>query len=82
MPWNLAEVVVHGEITNTQPNAVSGALKLQLRDQNKTVYLHLTGNCGSGLAGQHIRFAPRASSLPESYHFDFDNFDHSWLLHE
>jgi hypothetical protein len=75
MPWNLGEVVVCGEIINTRTNAVTGALKLQLRNQNKTVYLDLTGNCGSGLAGQYIRFASRASSLPKSYHFDFDNFD-------
>jgi len=73
MSWRLADVVVFGEIINTRPNTVRGFLKL--RDQEITVHLHLTGNCGSGLKGRHFRFMPREGSLPVSYHFDFDNFD-------
>jgi len=73
MSWRLEDVVVFGEIINTRPNTVRGILKL--RDRDITVHLHLTGNCGAGLAGRHFRFMPGEGSLPVSYHFDFDNFD-------
>ncbi len=73
MSWRLADVVVFGEIINTRPNTVRGFLKL--RDQEITVHLRLTGNCGAGLTGRHFRFMPREGSLPVPYYFDFDNFN-------
>ncbi len=60
MALRLTDLVVRGEIFNTQWYSVHGWL--ELRGQESPLHLELTGNCGPDLAGWHFRFTSRAAT--------------------
>jgi len=61
MALRLGNMVISGELFNTQNYSVHGWLALHGADQ--PLVLNLTGNCGPDLRGKHIRFEAR--SVPE-----------------
>ncbi len=64
MSLRLGDLVLGGEIFNTQKHSVHGYL--QLRGRDHPMMIQLVGNCAADLAGWHIRFeAPNAQDRPE-----------------
>jgi hypothetical protein len=57
MAWRLNDLVVGGELLNTRHYSTHGWL--ELRDQERPLMLHLTGNCDPDLKGWHIRFTAK-----------------------
>lgn len=57
MAWRLNDLVVGGELFNTRYYSTHGWL--ELRDEERPLMLHLTGNCDPDLRGWHIRFTAR-----------------------
>lgn len=60
MALRLHHVVLSGELINTEHYSTHGWLELRGRDS--PLLLQLTGNCGPGLAGCHLRFTARPTS--------------------
>ncbi|NQU24388.1 MAG: hypothetical protein HQ567_24155 [Candidatus Nealsonbacteria bacterium] len=64
MALRLGDLVLGGELFNTQKHSVHGYL--QLRGSDHTMMIQLVGNCAPDLAGWHIRFeAPNAQDPSE-----------------
>src|SRR5438067_1020122 len=59
MAWRLNDLVVRGEISNTEHYRVHGWL--ELRGQERALHLDLTGNCSPDLRGRRVRFEARTS---------------------
>jgi len=64
MALQLSDVVLCGEIINTNKNSVHGWLGI--RDRDTPLLLQLTGNCAPDLAGRHIRFTARPAMQSET----------------
>ena len=74
MALRLDDLLISGELINTENYSTHGWLRL--RGHEQTLMLQLTGNCSPDLAGKHVRFEPRDSADREAddspVDFDFE----------
>jgi len=66
MALRLGEHLICGELRNTENYVTNGTIVLQGDEGERTLYLHLTGNCDPDLAGLHVRLRRGPDSPPPS----------------